>query len=287
MCPVLFRLGHFSVSTYGIFAALAVLAGGWVAARGFRERRMSPDDAWSLAIWGALAGFVGGKLYYVVLRAEPSALWSRGGFVWYGGLMLGIAAGALLARRKGLSLGATADAFAPALALGHAIGHIGCFFAGDSYGLPSNLPWAVAFRYGSPPSTAGVLRSEFGVALPAELPDSALIAVHPTMLYSAVALLAIFGILWAVRRKQRPPGWLFGWYLVLAGTERFLVEFVRAKDDRFLWGFTTAQAIAVIAVLAGAALVVGRRRHRLAASAAIRDPRTPPAQGDCPVRAEG
>ena len=185
MFPTLFRIGHFSVSTYGVLAALAALVGGWVAARGFRERKLSPDDAWSLVVWGVLAGFAGAKLYYVALQGDLSALWSRGGFVWYGGLIGGAIAVGLLARHKKLPLGSTADAFAPALALGQAIGHLGCFFSGDSYGLPSSLPWAVAFRYGAPPSTAGALRSQFGVTLPADVPDSALIEVHPTMLYSA------------------------------------------------------------------------------------------------------
>jgi phosphatidylglycerol:prolipoprotein diacylglycerol transferase len=152
-----------------------------------------------------------------------------------------------------------ADAFAPALALGHGIGHIGCFFSGDSYGLPSTLPWAVAFPRGMPPSTAGVLRSEFGVSLPSDIPDSALITVHPTMLYSALALIAVFGLLWLLRRRPAPAGWLFGLYLVLTGVERFLVEFVRAKDDRFLWGITTAQVIAAAAIVGGAALLVAIR----------------------------
>lgn len=271
MYPTLFRIGHFSVATYGVLVALAVWVGGWVAARGFRERKFAPEDAWSLVVWGVLAGFAGGRVYYVLLKGDLSALWSRGGFVWYGGLIGGAAAVALAARHKGLPLGAVADAFAPALALGHAIGHLGCFFSGDSYGLPSSLPWAVAFPSGMPPSTAGVLRREFGVTLPPDVPDGALLTVHPTMLYSAAALTVVFAILWILRRGPRAPGWLFGLYLVLAGTERFLVEFLRAKDDRFLWGFTTAQAIALIALATGVALLALRRQrgaHQPAAAGA-------------------
>jgi phosphatidylglycerol:prolipoprotein diacylglycerol transferase len=256
MLPTLFRIGGFSVSTYGVLVALAVFTAGWIAARGFRERGLSGDEAWNLLIVGVVGGFVGAKLYYVLLRGDPGALLSRGGFVWYGGLIGGAVAIWFALRHKGLPLGPAADAFAPALALGHGIGHIGCFFSGDSYGLPSTLPWAVKFRHGMPPSTAGALRSEFGVSLPSDIPDSALIAVHPTMLYSALTLIAIFGVLWLLRNRQKPAGWLFGLYLILTGVERFLVEFVRAKDDRFIWGFTTAQVIAVAAILGGAVLLV-------------------------------
>ncbi len=263
MYPTLFRIGHFPVSTYGLLVALAVLSAGWIAAQAFRERGLDHDHAWSLLFYGLIGGYAGAKIYYVLLHGDPAAFLSRGGFVWYGGLIGGSLAVLYAVRRKGLPLGITADAIAPALALGHGIGHIGCFFSGDSYGLPSSLPWAVAFRYGAPPSTAGALRREFGVTLPGNIPDSALIAVHPTMLYSAVVLIAVFAVLWALRRRREPAGWLFGLYLVLAGIERFLVEFVRAKDDRFLWGFTTAQAIAAAAILGGIfLLLVLRFRHQ-------------------------
>lgn len=256
MFPTLFRIGHFSVSTYGVVVAFAFLVAGSVVARGFRERKLAGDDAWSLVAYGLFGGFAGAKLYYVLLHGDVGALLGRGGFVWYGGLVGGAVAVVVGIVLKRLPLAIAADAIAPGLAIGHGIGHVGCFFSGDSYGVPSNLPWAVAFPRGAPPSTAGVLRSEFGVRLPDDIPDTALVAVHPTMLYSALALLAVFGVLWWLRRRHGPPGWLFGLYLVLSGVERFLVEFVRAKDDRFLGGYTTAQAFAAGAVLVGAALVV-------------------------------
>ncbi|MFQ6046940.1 MAG: prolipoprotein diacylglyceryl transferase [Gemmatimonadales bacterium] len=256
MFPTLFRIGHFSISTYGVVVAVAFFVAGWVVARGFRERKLSGDDAWSLVIYGLFGGFAGAKLYYVLLHGDFGALLARGGFVWYGGLVGGAVAVAVGITLKRLPLGAVADAIAPGLAIGHAIGHVACFFSGDSYGVPSNLPWAVAFPRGAPPSTAGVLRSEFGVSLPSDIPDTALVTVHPTMLYSALALLAAFGVLWWLRRRQGPAGWLFGLYLVFSGVERFLVEFVRAKDDRLLWGYTTAQAFAVAAVALGATLLV-------------------------------
>jgi phosphatidylglycerol:prolipoprotein diacylglycerol transferase len=122
-----------------------------------------------------------------------------------------------------------------------------------------------------PPSTAGNLRTQFGVDIPANIPDSALLAVHPTMLYSTIILsILAFGLWWGLKR-QGPAGLVFGAYLVLAGIERFSVEFLRAKDDRFLAGFTTAQAIAVILILIGATLVMTRFQGKRRSS-----PDTPP-----------
>jgi phosphatidylglycerol---prolipoprotein diacylglyceryl transferase len=157
--------------------------------------------------------------------------------------------------RKRLPFLRVADAVAPAAALGHGVGHIGCFFSGDSYGVPSNLPWAVAFPQGMPPSTAGNLRSIFGVDVPTSIPDSAVLAVHPTMLYSSATLLGLAAVLWWYRRRNFATGSVFGLYLVLAGAERFLVVFLRAKNDRFLGPLTTAQVVAVLLMTAGAALL--------------------------------
>lgn len=149
MYPVLFRIGHFTVSTYGVLVALASLAATWVASRAFRERGLPGDEAWSLTAYALLGGIVGAKLYYVALHGDLSALLSRGALVWYGGLIGGAAAVLWAVRRKGLPLDPTADSLALALPLGHAIGHIGCSFSGDSYGTPSSVPWA-APRSGGP-----------------------------------------------------------------------------------------------------------------------------------------
>ncbi|NIR45425.1 MAG: prolipoprotein diacylglyceryl transferase [Gammaproteobacteria bacterium] len=268
MHNVLFRFGHLTITTYGVILAIAVLAAGQLFARGMKRTGRSTDDAWSVVTWALVGGIIGAKLYYVILNQDPGALFSRSGFVWYGGLIGGAIAVVWPIRRRGLLALRTLDALAPAAALGHAIGHVGCFFSGDSYGLPSDLPWAVAFPNGMPPSTAGNLRAQFGVDIPAGIPDSALLTVHPTMLYSTIILsILAFGLWWGLKR-QGPAGLVFGAYLVLAGIERFFIEFLRAKDDRFLAGFTTAQAIAVILILIGATLVATRLQRRARSSPA-------------------
>lgn len=253
MYPTLFRIGSFHVATYGAVVAVAFVAAGWLAARGYRERGIDGDEIWNLVWYAMFGGFVGAKLYYVALHG-PGALLSRSGMVWYGGLIGGALAVSWVIRRRRLPFRLTLDVFAPSLALGHAIGHMACFFSGDSYGLPSSLPWAVAFPHGAPPSTAGNLRHAFAVELPASIPDDTLMRVHPTMLYSAAVLMLVTAFLWWYRRRSGPHGRLFALYLMLAGTERFLVEFLRAKDDRLLWGMTTAQAVALTLFVTGLVL---------------------------------
>jgi phosphatidylglycerol:prolipoprotein diacylglycerol transferase len=125
----------------------------------------------------------------------------------------------------------------------------------DDYGKPSSLPWAVRFPRGLPPSTAGNLQNLFGIGVPAGTDQATVLTVHPTQLYETAAMLVVFAILWRLRRGPRPIGWLFGLYLVFAGTERFLVEFLRAKDDRFLGPFTLAQLTSVLLVLLGLGLM--------------------------------
>jgi phosphatidylglycerol:prolipoprotein diacylglycerol transferase len=144
---------------------------------------------------------------------------------------------------------------APALAAAYALGRVGCFLVNDDYGRPTNLPWGVKFPEGLPPSTAGNLRHLFGIPVPPGIDPSTVLTVHPTQLYEVAAMLIAFAVLWQLRRNGRPVGWLFGLYLVFAGVERFLVEIVRAKDDRFLGPFTLAQLTSVLIVVLGGILM--------------------------------
>jgi len=145
---------------------------------------------------------------------------------------------------------------APALAAAYALGRVGCFMVNDDYGRPSSVPWAVRFPRGLPPSTAGNMQHLFGITVPAGSDPSTVLAVHPTQLYETSIMLIAFAVLWTLRRRGRPVGWLFGLYLVFAGVERFAVEFLRAKDDRFLGPFTVAQLTSVILIGVGAWLLM-------------------------------
>ncbi|MBI1967640.1 MAG: prolipoprotein diacylglyceryl transferase, partial [Gemmatimonadetes bacterium] len=192
--------------------------------------------------------------WYVALTGQWSALLSRGGLVWYGGFLGGTAGVLLNGWRKRVPVPFTVDVTAPALALGYALGRIGCFLVNDDYGVPSSLPWAVKFPRGLPPTTVSEL-GRAGVPFPPGTDPLQVVAVHPTQVYETAAMFLVFWWLWRHREHRHATGWLFACYLIFAGAERFLIEFIRAKDDRLLGDFTLAQATSVALVVVGAYLL--------------------------------
>ncbi|MEM8932371.1 MAG: prolipoprotein diacylglyceryl transferase, partial [Acidobacteriota bacterium] len=202
----------------------------------------------SLVFACGLFGILGGKVYYAILVQDWRMIFDRAGIVWYGGFLAGTLAFFWIMRRRRLPYPQTLDAGGPALALGYAVGRVGCFLVGDDYGIPTDKPWGVAFENGLPPSTAANLRYQFGVDVPPHIADGQLLAVHPTQLYTTAASLAIFGAsLWLAKRVRLRPGALFLVVVMALSVERFLVEFLRAKDDRFFDDtFTVAQLISVL-----------------------------------------
>ena len=244
---------------YGLMMMVAFLTGGWLVTLELRRRRLSEDYSADMVAAAVIGGIIGAKLWYVALTRDPGSLFERGGFVWYGGFLGGTAAVILNGWRLRVPLRWTMQLVAPALAAAYALGRVGCFLVNDDYGRPSNLPWAVRFPQGLPPSTAGNMQHLFGIPVPAGTDPSTVLAVHPTQLYEVALMLGAFGVLWAWRTRPRPVGWLFGAYLVFAGVERFLVEILRAKDDRFLGPFTLAQLTSVILVCVGAWILTAWR----------------------------
>jgi phosphatidylglycerol---prolipoprotein diacylglyceryl transferase len=236
MYPTLFRIGTFEVTTFGAMLAVGALVGLWVL-RGELRRSMLPESALDAAVAGVIGGMVGAKLLWVVEHSgeEPffNLLLSRGGMSWFGGFAGGILAGLAVMRRRRLPKLAVLAAATPALAIGHAIGRIGCFLVGDDYGRPTDLPWGVAFPQGLPPTT---------------------VAVHPTQLYEAMALVPLAWLLFRWRRQGRPDTFVLGAYLVLAGTIRFLIEFVRV-NVRVLGIFTVAHLASLAAIAVGVAFL--------------------------------
>jgi phosphatidylglycerol:prolipoprotein diacylglycerol transferase len=253
--PFIIHLGPLEITGYGLMLMVAFLMGGWLIARQLRENNLREDYAADIVAAAVVGGIIGAKLWYVALTRDPGALFSRGGLVWYGGFIGGALAVILNGWRLRVPLRWTMQLAAPALAAAYALGRVGCFLVNDDYGGPTNLPWGVRFPNGSPPSTAANLHA-FRVNVSPGVDPSAVLAVHPTQLYEVAAMLVAFAVLWVLRKKGRPVGWLFGVYLVFAGVERFLVEIVRAKDDRLLGPFTIAQLTSVILVAIGAALMV-------------------------------
>lgn len=262
MYPELFDLtipglGRVAVTSYGVMMVAAFLAGNYVMRRRLGELDRDPRLADDVMLAALLGGLAGAKLHYVLVRwiaegVDPvGLLFSRAGLVWYGGLIGGAIAVIWLVRRRGVSVPFTAELVAPALALGYGLGRVGCFLVGDDYGKPTESWIGVAFPEGSPPTTAESLRRNFGVELSADVPGAEVMAVYPTQLFEAAAAFLIFAIVWRLRDHGRRAGWLFAVWLVLAGVERFLVEIVRVKDDRFLGPLSVAQVLSVGLVLLG------------------------------------
>jgi len=261
MFPTLLKIGNFEITTFGLMMFLAFVTAGWVLTRQFRKHGLDDDLASTMVMAAALGGIAGAKIYYAILFHDWHLLLDRAGLVWYGGLIGGFLACSGLILAKKVDYLTVTDAAAPALAIGYALGRIGCFLVGDDYGRPTDSWVGIAFPKGSPPTTAAALR-EFGVTVDPSTPPDQILRVHPTQLYESASAFVMFAILiWASNKPHR-KGRVFGLFLILMGIERFLVEIVRAKDDRFLGPFTIAQLISVILVIAGTCLAVyAGRRH--------------------------
>ena len=260
MYPTLLSIGRLRVSSFGVFLAAAFIVATVIVHLELRRKRERTEGVWPAAGATMIAGLLGARLYYAVLHwqttiAQPwAALTARGGLVWYGGFLGGTLAVIFYVRRAKIGARVLSDVLAPALALSYAVGRIGCFLVGDDYGLPSAVPWAIKFTEGSPPSTAYILRTHFGVPIQPGISDDTVLAVHPTQLYEASAMVIVFALLWAVRRRRWPDGAMFSLYLMLAGLERVLVEILRVKDDRFFGSVTVAQCVGLASVITGVVL---------------------------------
>jgi phosphatidylglycerol:prolipoprotein diacylglycerol transferase len=260
MFPTILKIGQFEITSFGVMMFLAFVISGWVLSRQFRRLGMDEELASSMVVAAALGGIVGAKIYYAILFRDWHLLFDRAGLVWYGGMIGGLLACSWLVWRHKVDYFTVADAASPALAIGYALGRIGCFLVGDDYGRPTDAWFGVAFPQGAPPTTAQSLR-EFGVTVDPSIPPGQVLSVHPTQLYESAAALVMFGVLMAVNRRPHRRGLSWALFLIMLGIERFLVEIVRAKDDRFFGGFTVAQLISVVLIVAGLAIIATVRNR--------------------------
>jgi phosphatidylglycerol:prolipoprotein diacylglycerol transferase len=239
------HIGPLTLQTFGICFALAFLAAGWLIAKRLKELGKPVDWAYEIGFAGALGGLIGARLDFILENYSDvkndllGNLASGSGLVWYGGA-IGGAIGVFLWAwwRDFLSL-AVLDLCCVPLTLGYAIGRIGCQLSGDGdYGKASDLPWAMAYPDGTVPTTD---------------------RVHPTPIYETLAMGLLAWTLWQFRDRVR-AGVLFAWYLVGAGAERLLVEFVRRNDD-VVAGLTAAQLESIALLIIGATWLTITKRH--------------------------
>jgi len=248
------ELGSLRLSTYGLMVA-AGLAGAFLLLQADLRRRELKASAEAIIAITAVAGIVGARLYHLLetpgeFFANPwTLLLSTTGYAWFGALMGGFIAFALLARHYRIDILLLLDAASPAAAAGYGIGRIGCLLSGDGdYGRPTSLPWGMSFPQGVVPTTE---------------------RVHPTPIYELAGALVIAWVLWRIGGRaiasRRAAGAVFAWYLILTGVARFLVEFIRINPRSFL-GLTNAQSASILSAVSGILLLWAARRHGLVES---------------------
>lgn len=252
MYPKLIEIGSFYLPTYGVLVALGFLAGLAATVKLARRAGYNSELITNLAVYVALSGMLGAKLFMIAFDwrdylANPGRILSfetlQAAGVFQGGLILALITAVVYMKNQGLSVLATSDVFAPGVAIGHAIGRLGCFAAGCCWGVECDLPWAVKFH---DPVAFGL------TGVPLE------VGLHPTQLYESFAELALFGFLFTQYKKPHAPGRIIGLYLLLSSAMRFGIEFLRFHQQALTWGLSLTQWISLALALAGVVLLLRR-----------------------------
>ena len=253
MFPVLIRIGPVTIHTYGLMIAAAFLLGLLLAQRQAVREGLPGDKIADIGFYALFAGIVGSRIFYIGtdwdhFSAHPLdmiKIW-EGGLVFYGGVVFAIPVAVWYARRKKLPLWQTADIWAPSIAVGHAIGRLGCFCAGCCYGVPTDLPWGVTFTN---PETLAIK----GVAL------------HPTQLYESAAELLNFGVLVIVRRRKTFHGQLFWLYVLNYAIIRAVIELFRGDIERgfLLPGISVSQGISAVMFVVALVFLMKLKKRRI------------------------
>jgi phosphatidylglycerol:prolipoprotein diacylglycerol transferase len=251
MYPKLISIGSFYIPTYGVLVALGFLAGLGIALRLGRRAGLDPDKISNLAVYCAIAGIVGAKLFMFLFDLgdyirDPRQIFSldtlRAAGVFHGGFIIALLVAIFYIRHKHLPAFKTMDAFAPGIVLGQSIGRLGCFAAGCCWGRECTLPWGVRFR------------SDFAAPVPLT------VNLHPVQLYESAADLLIFLFLYRRATRGHRPGEIIGLYLVLYSIARFIIEFYRVHEQALIGPFSLTQWIALALLLFGVGILIARRQ---------------------------
>jgi len=246
MHPILFNFGSFSLYTYGLFLALGFMAAVWFSKRNARFYDIKPDDISDLFFVVLVCGLLGARLLYVVINFEEFQsnlldivkIW-KGGLVFFGGFIGGVAGSVVMLRIKKMAFFRTADSISPGVALGHAIGRLGCLFAGCCYGRQCDLPFAVKFTH---PDSLAPLH----------------MYLHPTQIYMAASNLVLFFVLVWIQKHKRFHGMVFLSYVMLYCVFRFTIEFFRGdfRGGFFFDFFSMSQGIGAVVFFITLAVMV-------------------------------
>ena len=258
MYPVIFDFGEISIfgfefhpviNSYGFMLMLAFYSCYYFLNKDLKRLGYDLKLAGDIVFAAAVGGILGSKIYYLIenfdrVKVDPSGMiFSGAGLVFLGGLMGGTAAVSYVIKKNNLPWSKFVDIAAPLVILGYAVGRIGCLLVGDDYGLPTHLPWGISFAEGLPPSTYSIFQTYYPwISL--EGFDPGVLKVHPTQIYESLICFGLFYYLYQKRTKIVVQGSLFFSYLVLAGVERFLIEFLRL-NQKYLFGLSGAQLIAL------------------------------------------
>jgi phosphatidylglycerol---prolipoprotein diacylglyceryl transferase len=261
MLPILFQFGPLTIYSFGVLMALAALTAAWVVHVELKRSGYDPELASTMVFAAAIGGLLGARLLFIVedwgnfLRSPWDFIFTGAGFTWYGGFLGGILGVTWVVRKNNIPWLKAADIAAPALAIAYGVGRLGCHVAGDGdWGTVTDVPWGVAYTN----AIIGWVDPSTGVPYPPG------VRVHPTPIYEFLQSVLVFGILWALRKKEYAPGTLFWLYLALAGFARLVVEFWRLNPV-FAFGLTEAQWFGVLTIIIGLwQLLTARRAKRVA-----------------------
>lgn len=245
MYPILFKFGSITISSWGVMVAIAFLIGHKVADLEFKRKGLDRNLLEPIFIASFIGGLGGAKILFLIqnvslaLFIDEPTRYLASGFTFLGGFIGAILLIFLILWWKRVSFWLIADSLIPALVIAYSFGRVACLLAGDDYGIPSNLPWAMAFPKGSPPTT---------------------VEVHPTQIYESIIMAGVFLILWKLRKKTAPIGWLCSVGFILLGMERFLIEFIRVTTPSPIPGLSIAQLISLVIITVGMVKIIQLRK---------------------------
>jgi len=258
--PEIAQWGILHLRSYGLMLAMAFLVGTWIALREARRLALDQDKVVNVVLVVLVASVLGARALFVLEHVQEFrrewgsvfAVW-QGGLTLYGGVVAGTVAGLVAARKMGLPMWSVADALTPSLALGTALGRVGCYFNGCCYGQPTSMPWGVVFPTDS---FAGL---EFGN-----------VPIHPSQLYFALSSLLLFGVTWLLRGRLGIPGTTYWIFMGLFALVRIPLDFTRAYEPEAMLGragtfeITESQVTSLALALFSTLMILRLRRQATA-----------------------